>query len=98
VIVAGRDAGRGAAAVKEIEAVGGSARFVAADLSDPDQVARLAAEAGEVDILVKLAPTTLLGRGAQPEEIADVIAFLSTPRARYVTGATIAVDGGRTAV
>ena len=42
--------------------------------------------------------TTLLGRGAQPKEIADVIAFLSTPRAQYVTGAVIAVDGGRTAV
>ena len=45
-----------------------------------------------------LGATTLLGRGAQPEEIADVIAFLSTPRAQYVTGATIPVDGGRTAV
>jgi NAD(P)-dependent dehydrogenase (short-subunit alcohol dehydrogenase family) len=45
-----------------------------------------------------LATTTLLGRGAQPEEIADVIAFLCTPRARYITGATIPVDGGRTAV
>jgi NAD(P)-dependent dehydrogenase (short-subunit alcohol dehydrogenase family) len=45
-----------------------------------------------------LAATTLLGRGAQPEEIADVIAFLCTPRAKYVTGATIPVDGGRSAV
>jgi len=45
-----------------------------------------------------LGATTLLGRGAQPEEIADVIAFLCTPRAQYVTGATIPVDGGRTAV
>ncbi len=45
-----------------------------------------------------MATTTLLGRGAQPEEIADVIAFLCTPRAQYVTGATIAVDGVRTAV
>jgi NAD(P)-dependent dehydrogenase (short-subunit alcohol dehydrogenase family) len=49
-------------------------------------------------VIDSLAATTLLGRGAQPEEIADVIAFLSTPRARYVTGATIPVDGGRTAV
>jgi NAD(P)-dependent dehydrogenase (short-subunit alcohol dehydrogenase family) len=45
-----------------------------------------------------LGATTLLGRGAQPEEIGDVIAFLSTSRAQYITGATIAVDGGRTAV
>jgi NAD(P)-dependent dehydrogenase (short-subunit alcohol dehydrogenase family) len=209
VIVTGRDAERGARAVKEIEDDGGSARFVAADLSDPDQIAHLTREAGDVDILVNnagrswfgptadldaatfdalfssnvrsaylltaaiapamaargsgsivnldsmagliglaggaaygaskaslaaltrawaaefspsgvrvnavapgpvysdgasleridaLAATTLLGRGAQPEEIADVIAFLCTARAQYVTGATIPVDGGRTAV
>lgn len=209
VVVTGRNPERGAAVVKEIEAEGGSARFVAADLNDPDQIENLARAAGEVDILVNnaghswfgptvgldaagfdglftsnvrsaylltaalapsmaargagsivnvdsmagavglaggaaysaskaslsamtrawaaefspsgvrvnavrpgpvysdgaspelidnLATTTLLGRGAQPHEIADVIAFLATPRAQYVTGATIAVDGGRTAV
>jgi NAD(P)-dependent dehydrogenase (short-subunit alcohol dehydrogenase family) len=209
VVITGRNAERGARVVKEIEADGGSARFVAADLSDPAQVARLAQGAGGVDILVNnagqswfgptadldaatfddlfagnvraaylltaaLAPamaargrgsivnldsmaglvglaggaaygatkaalsaltrswaaefspsgvrvnavapgpvysdgaaperidalgaTTLLGRGAQPAEIADVIAFLCTPRAGYVTGATIPVDGGRSAV
>jgi NAD(P)-dependent dehydrogenase (short-subunit alcohol dehydrogenase family) len=209
VVVHGRDAERGAKAVKEIEAAGGRARFVAADLRDPAGITRLAAEAGEVDILVNnagsswfgptadldvgtwerlfdgnvrsaylltaaiapamvtrgegsiisldsmagfvglpggaaysatkasisaltrawaaefsphgvrvnavapgpvysggadtavidsLAATTLLGRGARPEEIAEVIAFLATPRAGYITGATVAVDGGRTAV
>jgi NAD(P)-dependent dehydrogenase (short-subunit alcohol dehydrogenase family) len=209
VVVTGRDAERGATAVKEIEGDGGTARFIAADLNDPAQLTHLAEESGEVDILVNaaghswfgptadldvttfdglfssnvrsaylltaalapgmaargrgsivnlasmagavglaggaaysatkaslsamtrawaaefspsgvrvnavapgpvysdgaspelidsLATTTLLGRGAQPQEIADVIAFLSTPRAQYVTGATIAVDGGRTAV
>jgi meso-butanediol dehydrogenase/(S,S)-butanediol dehydrogenase/diacetyl reductase len=39
-----------------------------------------------------------LGRPAQPEEIADVIAFVASPRAAYVTGATIMVDGGTTSV
>jgi NAD(P)-dependent dehydrogenase (short-subunit alcohol dehydrogenase family) len=39
-----------------------------------------------------------LGRPAQPEEIADVIVFLASPRAGYVTGATVMVDGGTTSV
>jgi 3-oxoacyl-[acyl-carrier protein] reductase len=37
---------------------------------------------------------TPLGRMGRPEELADVIAFLASPRASYVTGATISVDGG----
>jgi meso-butanediol dehydrogenase / (S,S)-butanediol dehydrogenase / diacetyl reductase len=39
-----------------------------------------------------------LGRPAQPEEIADVIAFVASPRAAYVTGATVMVDGGTSIV
>jgi meso-butanediol dehydrogenase/(S,S)-butanediol dehydrogenase/diacetyl reductase len=39
-----------------------------------------------------------LGRPAQPEEIADVIAFLASPSAAYVTGATVMVDGGTTVI
>jgi NAD(P)-dependent dehydrogenase (short-subunit alcohol dehydrogenase family) len=209
VIVTGRDVTRGAEVVQEIEAAGGTARFVTADVSDPADITRLAHEAGAVDILVnnagfswfgatadldvvtldrlfaanvrsaylltaalapgmvergagnivnvssmastvglaggaaysatkaslaaftrawaaeyatagirvnavspgpvysggadhgvidQLAATTLLGRGAQPEEIADAIAYLVSPRASYVTGTALAVDGGRAAV
>jgi len=52
VIVHGRNAERGAAVVGEIEAAGGTARFVAADLSNPADLARMITEIGEVDILV----------------------------------------------
>ena len=36
-----------------------------------------------------------LGRIATPEEIADVVAFLCSDRASYLTGVTIGMDGAR---
>ena len=35
-----------------------------------------------------------MGRIGEPEEIADVILFLASPSARYMTGQTVVVDGG----
>jgi NAD(P)-dependent dehydrogenase (short-subunit alcohol dehydrogenase family) len=211
VVISGRDAARGAETVAEIEAAGGVAEFVAADLADFEAIAALAEEAGEIDILVNnagifdfkptpdetrgnfeamfdvnvrapyfltaaLAPKmadrggaivnvstmvaelgmagssayaatkaalasltrtwasefagfgvranvvtvgptategndamseeaiafvtglTKLGRRAEPAEIAETIVFLASPRASYITGANVAVDGGATAV
>ncbi|KUN03580.1 short-chain dehydrogenase [Streptomyces yokosukanensis] len=209
VIVTGRNVRRGADTVNEITAAGGHARFVAADLEDPAGIDRLAAEVGEVDVLVNnaghavwapteemkasdydamfagnvrapfflvaafapamaakgsgsvinigsmagslglaggaaygatkaalasltrgwtaeysgrgvrfntvapgpvhtrpeardlfdaLARTTAMKRAAEPAEIAEAVAFLVSPKAGYITGATIAVDGGRTAI
>ena len=53
---------------------------------------------GKAPLIEQLGATTLLGRGAQVEEIAEVIAFLASDKASYITGATVAADGGRTAI
>ncbi|HEY3946037.1 MAG TPA: SDR family oxidoreductase [Solirubrobacteraceae bacterium] len=210
VVVHGRNAERGAETVREIEAAGGNASFVAADLADAPDVQWLASEVGDVDILINnagisafrptaefdpavfdkmfasnvrapfflvaaLAPgmaarghgsivnlssmaggvglaggaaygatkasleamtrawaaeysasgvrvnaiapgpvytptpsgpefisalgqTTPMHRASQPEEIGEVIAFLASPRASYITGTTVAADGGRRAI
>jgi NAD(P)-dependent dehydrogenase (short-subunit alcohol dehydrogenase family) len=212
VVVTGRNAERGAETVAAIEAEGGRAEFLAADMNDVESVRRLADEAGEVDVLVnnagafpfastleqdidsfdmmfdvnvrapffltaallpkmiargsgavvnvstmaasvgmadapvysatkaalesltrswaaafgangirvntvapgptrtdgavdalgdaveQLGSQTPLGRAADPLEIAEAIVFLASPRASYLTGATVAVDGGGKAI
>jgi 3-oxoacyl-[acyl-carrier protein] reductase len=42
----------------------------------------------------KRVKTIPVGRGAEPEDIAEVILFLASPRNRYVVGETVKVNGG----
>jgi NAD(P)-dependent dehydrogenase (short-subunit alcohol dehydrogenase family) len=45
-----------------------------------------------------LGATTPLNRAADAAEIAEVVIFLASPRASYMSGAIVAADGGRSAI
>lgn len=45
--------------------------------------------------LARSATTHPLGRVGEPDEVAELIGFLASPQAGWITGATVAIDGGR---
>lgn len=49
---------------------------------------------GDDDAHQAVAGAIPLGRLAEPEEVAEAVVFLAGDRARYITGATLFVDGG----
>ncbi len=46
------------------------------------------------DFAESLIRLTALGRYGQPEEVAGLVAYLASPEAAYVTGASMKIDGG----
>jgi len=71
VIISGRDTERGTQTVAAIEAEGGRAEFIAADLNDIESVRRLAEQTGDVDVLINNAATVT----ADPTLEQDVESF-----------------------
>ena len=65
-----------------------------------DRLAELAAVKAEntgttVDaVFGEWSSTVPLGRIGNPEEFGDLVAFLASERAAYITGTTITIDGG----
>ena len=63
----------------------------------PMTYASLPSDLRREDALRREGEVAPLGRIAQPGEIAEVVSFLVSERASYVTGAALVVDGGATA-
>ncbi|MGH8658393.1 MAG: SDR family oxidoreductase [Gammaproteobacteria bacterium] len=50
----------------------------------------------EEEVMAQMRAQVPLGRFAEPQETANVVAFLASPAASYVNGINLPVDGGRT--
>lgn len=74
---------------RELGSRGITANVVAPGFIDTDMTAELS-EDRKNEILGSLP----LGRYASPEEVADVVTFIGSAAANYITGAVIPVDGG----
>lgn len=62
----------------------------------PTKTEGVEAEWGETN--EELGRSLPLGRTAKPEEIADAVLFLASPRSSFITGSTLHVDGGGSAI
>ena len=76
---------------KELAPHGIRVNAVLPGLTDTKFASALTQNPKILDMMLKLIP---LARVAEPDEIAPMIAFLCSPAAGYITGASFAVDGG----
>jgi 3-oxoacyl-[acyl-carrier protein] reductase len=77
----------------EVAAEGITVNTIATGLVETDRFHQLYDTAEKVAAAVAAIP---IKRAATPEEFAPLVAFLCGEPARYVTGQTISIDGGRT--
>ncbi len=74
------------------------ANVVTPGVTDTPGLRRLYSEGGRSaeDGIGRAAALSPLGRIGRPEDLGDVVAFLASDGARFITGANIMVDGGMT--
>lgn len=59
-----------------------------------DRSKHLLEEMAHQPVMPEIIRQTPLGRSGRAEEVAEVVQFLCSPRASYITGCDILVDGG----
>lgn len=74
---------------KELGSRGITVNVVAPGYVETDMTARLPESAREA-----MLGAVVLGRAAQPEDVANAVRFLASPAADYITGHVLHVDGG----
>lgn len=79
----------------ELAQYGITVNSVAPGWVETDLTVNYFSQQGVHDYLIERIP---LGRFCQPEEIANVVCFISSELGKYITGQTIFVDGGWTAI
>jgi 3-oxoacyl-[acyl-carrier protein] reductase len=82
--------GLGRALARELGRYGVTVNVVA-----PGMVRTAMTGALKPEVVERAVAESALGRIAEPSDVADVVAFLCSDRARHVTGAVLAVDGGQ---
>jgi NAD(P)-dependent dehydrogenase (short-subunit alcohol dehydrogenase family) len=84
IVIAGRDANRGEAVIKELTDTGASARLITSDLLDSDHIHTVARTAGDIDILVNNAALFPIGPTVDQDLASFDDAFAANVRAPYV--------------